>query len=98
MDRRVFMKAAGARSLAAAADLTAAAERPFDPTEQSISALQRALASGMVTSEWLTAAYLGRIARFDHQGPEYRSVLALNPDALAAARTLDAERKASKPR
>ena len=48
------------------------------------------------TSEALTAAYLRRIARFDHHGPEYRSVLALNPNALKAARALDAERKSEK--
>jgi amidase len=98
MDRRVFIKAAGAWSLASAADLTPAAERAFDPTELSIASLQRALATGIATSESLTAAYLGRIARFDHHGPEYRSVLALNPDALVAARALDLERKAAKPR
>jgi amidase len=99
MDRRVFIKTAGALSLAASAgELSIAAERAFDPTEQSIASLQRALVSGAVTSEALTTAYLGRIARFDHHGPEYRSVLALNPDALNAARALDAERKANKPR
>jgi amidase len=97
MDRRVFIKTAGALSLAAAGgELGLAAGDAFDPTEQSIQALQRSLMSGAVTSEALTQAYLGRIARFDHHGPEYRSVLGLNPDALAAARALDAERKANK--
>ena len=97
MDRRRFIKVAGALSLAAALeDLAAAAERAFDPTEQSIASLQHALASGAITSEGLTAAYFARIARFDHHGPEYRSVLALNPNALAMARVLDAERKARK--
>jgi amidase len=97
MDRRVFIKTAGAWSLAASAgNSSVAAGRSFDPTEQSIASLQRALVSGAVTSEALTAAYLGRIARFDHHGPEHRSVLALNPDALVAARTLDAERKANR--
>jgi amidase len=99
MDRRVFIKTAGALSLAASAgELSLGATQAFDPTEQSIASLQRALATGAVTSEALTAAYLGRIARFDHHGPEYRSVLAVNPDALRAARALDAERKANKPR
>ncbi len=99
MDRRIFIKAAGAFSLAASAgELSFAAGQTYDPTEQSIASLQRALASGAVTSEALTAAYLGRIARFDHHGPEHRSVLAVNPDALRAARALDAERKAGKPR
>jgi amidase len=97
MDRRSFITTAGTLSLAAAAgDLRAAAG--FDPTEQSIASLQRALAKGLVTSEALTAAYLTRIARYDHHGPEYRSVLALNPAALNDARTLDSERKSGKPR
>src|ERR1700678_4680561 len=97
MDRRDFVRTVGALSLAAAAgELADAADRAFDPTEQSIASLQQALASGAVPSESLTAAYLERIARFDHHGPEYRSVLSLNPDALAAARTFDAERRAKK--
>ncbi len=97
MDRRVFIKTAGALSLAAAGgELSLAAGDAFDPTEQSIQTLQRSLTSGAVSSEALTQAYLGRIARFDHHGPEFRSVLGLNPDALAAARALDAERKANK--
>ena len=82
MDRRVFIQSAGALSLTASAgNSILAADGGFDPTEQSIAALQRALASGGVTSEILTAAYLSRIARYDHHGPEHRSVLALNPNA-----------------
>src|SRR5277367_3793375 len=97
MDRRAFIRTAGVLSLtASAADLSFSAESAFDPTEQSMASLQRALTAGSVSSEALTAAYLGRIARFDHHGPEHRSVLALNPNALAAARTLDAERKANR--
>jgi amidase len=97
MDRRVFIQSAGALSLAASAgNSILAADRGFDPTELSVAALQRALGSGAVTSEILTAAYLSRIARYDHHGPEHRSVLALNPNALIAARTLDAERKANR--
>lgn len=95
----MFVKTAGALSLAATAgELSYGGGQRFDPTEQSIASLQRALLSGAVTCESLTAAYLARIARYDHQGPEYRSVLALNPDALAAARALDLERKSNKPR
>jgi amidase len=97
MDRRDFIKTAGVLTLAASAgNSSLAAERTFDPAEQSIASLQRALGSGAVTSEILTAAYLARIARFDHHGPEHRSVLALNPDAQSVARVLDAERKAKK--
>src|ERR1700735_2910748 len=96
MNRRGFLTTAGALSLTAAMGELGAAEHPFDPTEQSIASLQRALAAGAVTSETLTAAYLKRIARFDRHGPQYRSVLALNPNALRDARVLDAERKSGK--
>jgi amidase len=96
MNRRGFIKTAAALSLAVPAkELAAAIEPGFDPVEQSIASLQRALARAEVTSEALTAAYLARIARFDQHGPEYRSVLALNPQALPAARMLDAERRAN---
>jgi amidase len=93
MDRRRFLATTGALSVAAAAGELRAATSAFDPTEQSIAALMRALAAGTVTSEALTASYLRRIARFDHRGPEYRSVLALNPNALRDARALDSERR-----
>ena len=96
MDRRGFLTTAGMLSLAAATGDLRAADHPFDPTEQSIGSLQKALAAGVVTSEALTAAYLRRIARFDHHGPQYRSVLALNPNALMDARALDSERKSGK--
>ena len=57
MDRRGFIQAAGAVSLAAALEeLAASSERAFDPTEQSIAALQQTLACGAITSEGLTAA------------------------------------------
>jgi amidase len=95
MDRRAFITTAGALSLAAAAGELRAATRAFDPTEQSIAALQQALAGGL-SSEALTAAYLERIARYDHHGPEFRSVLTLNPNALKDARALDLERKSGK--
>jgi amidase len=97
MNRRSFIKTAAALSLAVPAEeLAAAVEPAFDPVEQPIASLQRAMAAGAVTSEALTAAYLARIARFDHHGPGYHSVLSLNPKALAAARLLDAERRAGK--
>src|ERR1700690_1377221 len=96
MNRRGFLATAGTLSLMAAVDELRAAEHVFDPTEQSIAALMRALAAGTVNSETLTAAYLRRIARFDHNGPQYRSVLAINPNALKDARALDSERKSGK--
>src|SRR5258708_35072134 len=98
MDRRGFITTAGALSLAAVAGELRATGHAFDPTEQSIASLQRALSAGAITSEALTASYLQRIALYDQHGPEYRSVLALNPNALSAARALDSERKSGKPR
>ncbi len=99
MDRRDFIKSAGAFTVAASqAEFAAAAAGAgaFDVTEHTVASLQRALKSGAATSAALTDAYLWRIARFDHHGPAYRSVLALNPGAAAAARTLDEERKAGR--
>ncbi|CAM2141814.1 amidase [Pararobbsia alpina] len=42
--------------------------------------------------------YLKRIADIDRAGPQVRSMLELNPDAMSIAGTLDAERKAGKVR
>jgi amidase len=44
------------------------------------------------TSEKLVGAYLARIEAIDREGPALHSVPALNPNALAEARTLDTER------
>lgn len=54
--------------------------------------------SGELTAEGITAAYLERIGAIDRTGPQLRSVLELNPDALAVAKSLDAERKAGRVR
>src|SRR5439155_11715219 len=42
--------------------------------------------------------YLSRIEAFDRQGPALRSVIETNPDALAIADRLDAERRSRGPR
>ena len=98
MDRRKFLSVIGTgATLAPAISLgSAARSRRFDPTEQSITMLSAALAAGTVTSEELVGAYLERIERFDRHGPEHRSVLAVNPAVLDAARSLDAERRAGR--
>jgi amidase len=70
----------------------------YDVEEKSIAQLQADLSSGTTTSEILVAAYLDRIERIDRSGPTLRSVLAVNPNAAADARALDAERKAGKVR
>ena len=97
MQRRDFITSVGALSLTTAAgEVAFATQRAFDPTEQSISSLQAAMASGDTSAEALTAAYLDRIARYDQGGTGYRSVLSSNPNALADARALDRQRQAGK--
>jgi len=59
---------------------------------------QAAMSDGRVTSEQLVRAYLERIQRIDRAGPKLNAVLALNANAVADARRLDAERKAGKVR
>lgn len=66
--------------------------------ERSISELVAEMAAGRATSEQLTAAYLARIQALDRSGPTLRSVLSVNPNALADARALDAERRAGRVR
>ena len=56
------------------------------------------MAAGKASSVDLVRAYLARIAAMDRKGPALRSVIALNPDALAQAKALDAERKAGRVR
>jgi len=71
---------------------------PFELEEATIAGLQAALASGKYTARTLAAAYLQRIEDLDRKGPTLRAVLEANPDALAQATALDAERKAKGPR
>jgi amidase len=66
----------------------------FAVEEATIVELQQAMASGALTSRALTAAYLARIDAMDRRGPTLRAMLDLNPDALAIASELDAERRA----
>lgn len=56
--------------------------------------IQALLASGETTSTELTTYYIERIRRID--GGRYNTVLELNPDALAIAAALDAERAAGR--
>jgi len=95
--RRVFLRAAGAGAAAVAvsqlpAGLAAAAED--DIVEATLADLQQRIASGQLSARALTQAYLDRIDALDRRGPELRSVIETNPDALAIADGLDAERRA----
>jgi len=81
-----------------AAALPAPALAKTEVEERSIADLQAAMTVGRETSVAITRAYLDRIARMDRKGPTLRSVIAINPDAIAQARALDAERKAGRVR
>ncbi|WP_294302501.1 amidase [uncultured Sphingomonas sp.] len=64
--------------------------------EMPLSDLSARIASGRMTSEAATRAYFGRIGAMDRKGPTLRSVIAVNPDALAQARAADARAKAKR--
>ena len=76
----------------------AAGVPPFELDEATVADLQAAMESGERTARSITRLYLDRIAALDGQGPELRSVIETNPEALEIADQLDAERAASGPR
>lgn len=109
MDRRSFLAAgvsAGALGAAALALPSPAAGRPVPPPpfafeEATVADLQQAMASGRTSARVLAAAYLARIEAVDRPGggrPGMAAVIEVNPDALADATRLDAERKAGRVR
>lgn len=51
------------------------------------------MASGRTTSAALVRFYLARIQALDRQGPSLHAIIAVNPDALAAAQALDEKRR-----
>lgn len=66
--------------------------------EVTILALQGRMNSGELTAAGLVQTYLARIDSIDRAGPRLNAVLELNPDALAIADALDAERRERGPR
>ncbi len=70
----------------------------FDLEEKTIQELRQGMDSGRWTAHAITAAYLARIDQLDRRGPELRSILETNPDALAVAESLDQDRKSGKTR
>jgi amidase len=65
---------------------------------RTIEQLAADIRSGATTSEAVTQGFLDRIAAVDDAGPMLNAVLAINPNALADARKLDAELKAGQAR
>jgi amidase len=107
MNRRTLIRygalggaAAVAGPLAAreAATPAASAPAPFELDEATVADLQKRMASGADTARSIATKYMARIETLDQKGPQLRAILELNPDALAIADGLDAERKAGKVR
>jgi amidase len=61
--------------------------------EMTIVQLQAAMSSGKLSALELVNLYMQRIDQLDHRGPRVNSVVEVNPDARAIARTLDNERR-----
>jgi amidase len=76
----------------------AAQEPRIDLREYDVAALQAAMRNGDLRSQDIIGYYLREIARIDHAGPELRSIIEINPDAMEIAIRLDREREASGPR
>jgi amidase len=86
----------------AACAALASCARPRRPQPQTATLSLSELAAGLHSGRWsaveLTWMYLERIDSIDRRGPQLRSVLAINPDALEQAAELDREIKAKGPR
>jgi amidase len=94
MERRTFLAAGVTGGIAAAATAPVEAESvPFSLAEVSLADLQERLRTGKESARSLAEKYLARIEAIDHGGPALRSVIEVNPDALAIADALDRERK-----
>ena len=93
--RRTFI---GFLLAAAAVPIAPAAAKTVKVEEVSLEQVQALMTAGKATSADLTRAYLDRIAAMDRKGPALRSVITVNPDAVAQAKALDAERKAGRVR
>ncbi|WP_347555162.1 amidase family protein [Robbsia sp. KACC 23696] len=66
--------------------------------EASIASLQQGMTRGTFSARSVVLAYLDRIAAIDKSGPTLSSIIETNPDALAIADALDAERRRKGPR
>ncbi len=81
--------------LLAGADPEPVRSQPFELEEATVAQLAAEMAAGKRTARALVEAYLARIDALD---PSLRSVIEVNPDALAVAGALDEERKSKGPR
>jgi amidase len=73
--------------------ISASSAPPFELEEISLADLRAGLATGRFTSRGLVKKYLARLHAIDRGPIGLRSVIELNPDALAIASACDAERR-----
>jgi amidase len=76
--------------------VVADAAKAFELEEETISSLSKKLASGTYSSEQLVQLYLNQIDAIDKNGMKLNSIIELNPEAIAIAKTMDAEMKVGK--
>jgi amidase len=76
----------------------AAGAKALELKEVTIAELQEGMKSGKYTARSITEMYLSNIEAVDSNGPTIKSVLEINPDALAIADQLDKERREGKVR
>lgn len=103
MKRRHFIKGASVAGLAFAGDISFATASnnyvaAFQLEEVTIDDLQKRMKNGSLTASKIAELYLKRIKEIDKAGPKLNAVIELNPDALAIAEKMDAERRSGKVR
>jgi amidase len=101
LKRRNFIRGASVVGLAFAGDVSVASTvnvdfDTFNLNEVTIDGLQQRMKNGSLTARKITEMYLKRIKEIDKAGPKLNAIIELNPDALAIADKLDAERKSGK--
>jgi amidase len=95
MNRRTFITTTAAAAALANTRIAQGHQRfkDFELDEVTVADLQDKMKQLALTAERIVELYLARIEAIDRNGPSLRSVIEINPDALAIARTLDEERK-----
>ncbi|MEM9672516.1 MAG: amidase [Bacteroidota bacterium] len=96
MNRRTFIQRTGTASALAwlpASFAYSQNQANVDIIEVTITDLQAGMTAGDYTARDLVESYLQRIREIDQQGPTLRSVIEVNPEALALADQRDEERK-----
>ncbi|MEQ9439814.1 MAG: amidase [Cyclobacteriaceae bacterium] len=101
MNRRTFIQQSGTATVLACLPFSfphRRARTDVDVVETTIADLQAGMEAGDFTARDLVETYLRRIEEIDQAGPTLRSVIEVNPEALAIADRLDEERQQGKVR